>query len=76
MIKCFVSYINLLLQMGLAMARKRQKSLVQRTIHLSPEIDSWVDQEAKRELRSFSNMADVLLRRMKSGRAGQDRAVQ
>lgn len=45
------------------MARKRQTSTLQRTVHLRPSTVDGIEAVAKQEHRSFSNATDILLSR-------------
>lgn len=47
------------------MARKRHKNTVQHTVHITNEVNEWIEENAKLERRTFSNMLDTLLYRLK-----------
>jgi len=47
------------------MARRKHKELIQRTVHFKPENDQFVEKTAKQDDRSFSNMVDILISKMR-----------
>ena len=47
------------------MTKKRHRERISKTVHLKPDNEEFVVNMAKKEERSFSNMLDLLISRMR-----------
>ena len=54
------------------MGRKKQRDRIAKTVHLKAENMQFIEDFAKKEDRSFSHMADLLISRMRHQTQGAD----